>query len=81
MEISSGETFLYSVVIAAIVIFCAVAFYVNVVYPFWEDRRYIRSEMKNSYNKDEYRYWKRELKKLYILQIPLLGNFIVKRMR
>ncbi len=81
MEQSENEIFLYSILTAPFVILCIAAFYVNIVRPFLENRRYIKAEMHRAYNESEYRYWKRELKKLYISQIPIFGKIIVKRMR
>ena len=50
--------------------------YFKVFRPFSERRRYIKMEMMQSDEGAEYNYWKRELKKLYIEHIPILGWFI-----
>ena len=54
--------------------FIVVALFVNFFIPFKEERDYIKMEMQRSYEEDEYRYWKRELKQLYLRSIPLIGR-------
>ena len=80
MEQDENEIFLYGILLAPLIVLC-VAVYMNIIRPFSEGRRYIKAEIHRSYNESEYRYWKRELKKLYISQIPILGKYIVKHMR
>ena len=55
--------------------FLIVALFVNFFIPFKEERDYIKMEMERSYEEDEYRYWRRELKYLYLRSIPLIGRF------
>ena len=81
MEQGENEIFLYGILLAPLIVLCTAAFYVNIIRPFSEGGRYIKAEMHRAYTESEYRYWKRELKKLYISQIPILGNYIVKYMR
>lgn len=54
--------------------FIVVALFVNFFIPFKDERDYIKMEMQRSYEEDEYRYWKRELKHLYLRSIPLIGR-------
>ena len=81
MEQGENEIFLYGILLAPLIVLSIAAVYMNIIRPFSEGRRYIKAEIHRSYNEREYRYWKRELKKLYISQIPILGKYIVKRMR
>ena len=81
MEQGENEIFLYGILLAPLIVLSIAAVYINIIRPFLEGRRYIKTEIHRSYNECEYRYWKRELKKLYISQIPILGKYIVKRMR
>lgn len=62
-----------------ILLFASV-FHLNVVRPFLKERSYIKMEMGRS-NEEEYRYWKRELRKLYIYHIPFVGWIIYRFMR
>ena len=55
--------------------FLIVALFVNFFIPFKEERDYIKMEMQRSYEEDEYRYWRRELKYIYLRSIPLIGRF------
>ena len=55
--------------------FLIVALFVNFFIPFKEERDYIKMEMQRSYEEEEYRYWRRELKYLYLRSIPLIGRF------
>ena len=65
------------IVIIAVIIgtFLFLAFFINLYLPFKEERDYIKMEMERSYEEDEYLYWRRELKYLYLRSIPLLGRF------
>ena len=64
--------FIAAMIIGALLI--AVLF-VNFFIPFKDERDYIKMEMARSYEEDEYRYWRRELKHLYLRSIPLIGRF------
>ena len=58
--------------------FIVVALFVNFFIPFKEERDYIKMEMERSFEEEEYLYWKRELKMLYISKIPIV-RYIVRR--
>ena len=47
--------------------------------PFKEKRKYIKMEISRTKGERQC-YWKRELKKLYISQIPIIGNLITRHM-
>lgn len=81
MEQGENEIFLYGILLAPLIVLSIAAVYMNIIRPFSEGRRYIKAEIHRSYNESKYRYWKRELKKLYISQISILGKYIVKLMR
>lgn len=65
------------IVIIAVIIgtFLLLAFFINLYLPFKEERDYIKMEMERSYEEEEYRYWRRELKYLYLRSIPIIGRF------
>ena len=67
----------FLIFIAAVIIggFIIIAFFINFFLPFKEERDYIKMEMERSYEEEEYRYWRRELKYLYLRSIPLIGRF------
>ena len=54
--------------------FIIFAFYVKVVMPFMQKRDYIKKEIKRS-DGEEYYHWKRELKRLYLAHVPIIGRF------
>lgn len=81
IEQNGNDTFLYALLIVPLALLLIFAFYMNVLMPFWENRDYIKCEIARAYSEDEYRYWKSELKKLYISLIPIFGKIIVKHMR
>ena len=65
-------------IIAVIIIigtFLVFAYIINVYLPFKEERDYIKMEMESSFGKKDYSYWKRELRRLYLSLIPLIGRF------
>lgn len=81
MENNRYDIFLYGILLFALVVLCIVVFYKNVVRPFLGDRQYIKTQMQCAYDEDEYCYWKNELKKVYISQIPFLGKVLVHHIR
>lgn len=73
------ESTLLFVLICIVVLLIVFVFYINVLGPFLANRRYIIMEMSRS-DGDEYKFWKRELKLLYISQIPIIGHIICKKL-
>ncbi|MBQ9736991.1 MAG: hypothetical protein IJV86_01125 [Clostridia bacterium] len=71
---AEGKTYALSMIIVIVGFFIIFAFYVNVVMPFMEERKYIKKEIKRS-DGEEYYYWKRELKRLYLTHMPIIGRF------
>lgn len=61
--------------IIVLVFFLFLALWFNSIAPFLEERKYIKMNMNRSFKKSEYRYWKRQLKLLYLRSIPLIGRF------
>lgn len=43
-----------------------------------KDAEYVKMEMERATYFEEYEHWRRELKKLYLRQIPLVGNLLCK---
>jgi len=70
-----NDEFLLFAVAIIIGSFIIIALFVNFFIPFKEERDYIKMEMDRSYEEEEYLYWRRELKYLYLRSIPLLGRF------
>ena len=68
----------YLLIIAAMIIgaFLIAVLFVNFFIHFKEERDYIKMEMERSFEEEEYRYWRRELKRLYWRSIPLIGRFL-----
>ena len=66
-------TFLYLIIIIVILACISLAIYYSAILPFLKEREYIKMEMGRSFDDDEYLYWKRELKQLYLSF--LLGRF------
>ncbi len=73
MEVSYEFLFLLFVLMLGIL--ALIAFIINVWIPYQRERKYIKMEMKRS-DGEEYYYWKRQLKRLYISHIPIVGRFI-----
>ena len=55
-----------------------ISFVINVLVPFKENRDLIKMEMNRTKGR-KHRYWKRELKKLYISHIPIVRWFFRKK--
>ncbi len=65
----------YIIGVAIVIFFVLLVVYFEIIAPLMEDRARIKMEMYRSYDEEEYRYWKRELKRLYLRHIPLIGRF------
>lgn len=72
---SAEEEFALTIIALFVGISLFIAFLVEVYIPFKETRDYIKREMKRSLNKEEYKFWKGELRQLYLSSIPLVGRF------
>lgn len=70
-----NDEFLLIIIAMIIGAFLIAGLFVNFFIPFKEERDYIKMEMARSYEEEEYRYWRRELKYLYLRSIPLVGRF------
>lgn len=71
---TEGNTYLLAIFIVIIGFFIIFAFYLKVVMPFMEERNYIKKEIKRS-DGEEYYHWKKELKRLYLVHVPIIGRF------
>ena len=68
------DTFLIVGFTFIIIFFVILILYFNIISPFIKSREYIKMEMQRSDGR-EYLYWKRQLKKLYMTSIPIIGRF------
>ena len=73
-DVSSNDAPMLIAIAIIAVIFTISVLCVKVFIPFKKQRDYIKMEMKRSLEEREYRYWRRELKKLYLQAIPLVGK-------
>ncbi len=74
----SNSSVMVILIILLISIFIMVI-YTGYIRPFSEKRKYIKMEMSRTRH-DRHMMWKRELKKLYVSQIPILGKFLSRYM-
>ena len=65
------------IAILVILFFAIVAVYFKVILPFIYERNYIKMEVKRAECEQEYYYWKRELKKIYLKYLIPFGRFFV----
>ena len=70
----SNDGTLIAVMAVIIGFFLIFALVINLYLPFKNKRDYIKMEMSRS-DDNEYYYWKRKLKKLYLSYIPIIGRF------
>lgn len=76
--LSLGEDFgfLLCVLIVTALLFISIGLYYSVILPFIEERKYLKMELRRSrYGGEEYHHYKKELKRLYLRFIPLIGRF------
>lgn len=68
------------ILISAILVLITFLLIMNVVLknllPFFRERKYIKLEIERSEKEEEYFYWKRELRNLYLRSIPFAEWFI-----
>ncbi len=69
---------LFLAIVSALIMIFAFKVYRDRVIPFITERNYIKRELLRASSSREYRHWKRRLKRLYILNIPILGKLIIK---
>ncbi len=69
---------LIAILIIIIALIILIAFYINVWIPFANRRNYIKMEISRTTG-EKRKYWKRQLKYLYIDHIPLIGKLILKK--
>ena len=60
---------------AVLIFFVLLALYFNFIVPLVKERENVKMEMRRSYSEDEYRFWKRELRRVYLRHIPIIGRF------
>ena len=75
------DMLLYGIILAPVAVLAVIALCTRIIAPFSQRRAYIKTEMCRAYDKREYRYWKKELKKLYLEQIPFIGKLLAERVR
>lgn len=61
-------------IIAAFIV--SIGIYSAGIIPLMEERRYIKMEMKRADSEQEYRYWKRELRGVYMRRFPFVRHFV-----
>lgn len=74
-----NDEMLIAIVVVIIGIWLFLVFFINSYLPFKEERNYIKMEMKRSVKEKEYRYWRRELKMLYISKIPIVRSMVRRK--
>lgn len=73
---TTQDNTLFLIGIVILIFFAIIIFWVTIVIPLAEQRDYIKMEMQRSTSETEYNYWEKELKKLYLRYIPIIGKFI-----
>ena len=71
----SQDIIIMIIIVAILLCLIGVGIWLSFLGPFMDQRTYIIMEIKRSNSKNEYRYWKKQLKKLYLESIPLIGRF------
>lgn len=74
-----GIWVLLLIVLFFVLLFFMFAFYQKVIKPFQDDRKYIKLQLSKAYDNDEYRFWKRELRRLYLIRVPFVGAILKRR--
>ena len=74
---AENEIFVFMIFLGVIFsIIIVIAFYINVWIPFVNRRSYIKMEMSRTTGEKK-KYWKKQLRYLYIEHIPVVGKLIL----
>ncbi len=60
--------------VLVLIIFSGFIYWLKKVEPFLRERRYIKAEIRRSFDEEERLEWEKDLKKLYLTSIPLIGK-------
>ncbi len=60
-----------------IIVILGTLLYANVILPFKSAKAYIEMELSRAFNDEQHRYWKRQLRNLYVVRIPIIGRFLI----
>lgn len=80
MEYGESETLLLFGIGIITVLLAAIIWFFRTLLPFMSARAEIKMELSRSGGK-EYTFWKRELKRLYVSLIPIVGRGMMKLIR
>lgn len=67
------------VILVCILIFMLIMGFVHSFMAFKKERDYIKMEIGRSFEEEEYLYWKRELRILYISAIPIVRDIVLRK--
>ena len=70
----SQDIIIIIIIVAILLCLIGVGIWLSFLRPFMDKRAYIIMEMKRSSSINEYKYWKKQLKKLYLGSIPIIGG-------
>lgn len=76
LNIPEDDTTLF-IAVLVILFFAILSVYFKVIVPFLYNRNYIKLEMNRAGSKQEYHYWKKELRKLYLKSFLPFGRFFL----
>lgn len=67
-------TYILGFIIVAIL---GILLYANVILPFKSAKAYIKMELSRAFSDEQRRYWKRQLRNLYVERIPIIGPYLI----
>lgn len=76
---TNSDFIIIFVILVPVLMMCIAAYCIGTIKPFIEARAYVKTELQRTLGEPEYKYWRREMSKLYVELIPLLGKFISRK--
>ncbi|MDY6313717.1 MAG: hypothetical protein SPL89_00915 [Clostridia bacterium] len=77
---TNSDLIITFVILVPVLMMCITAYCIGTIKPFIETKAYVKTELQRTQGEPEYKYWRREMSKLYVELIPLLGKFIARKM-
>ena len=76
MDYNNSNQYTFLIIVGIIALFfILIAFVINSVIPFLREREYIVMEMRRSNDEANRQHWRKELRRLYLGAIPIVGRF------
>ena len=81
MILTESDLYPILLLVAMILAYLLFVFIIKALLPYLRQRKYLIGEMDGAFSEQEYKYWKRKLRRLYLDYIPVIGRIIKKHLK